>query len=433
MNKEFNQIDILTALYFNCKNYHAFIYKIKPSFFDEEYRDFYFVFQNFYKRFNESPSESVFSVELGGEDLSRANSVLNKVNTNQERVKLLVYDYIVEKLSTFVKRCVIKRFLINSYDLYERSEFDKIIEGVSNLNDALVDNDLGEEYHDKDFFESRYESEDVGSVIRSGIAQFDDTFGGWHSKAMHVVAGPSNAGKTLWLINFVSRLLLNRNGEPNKILYVTLEIDKEQVGRRIDACISGTPMKELWSMRDMNVRELIAQSKDMGNRVIIKEMPAYKTTPSDIDAIIRNLDITSNGDLKPNMVVIDYLGLMMPTITSNSMGLYEKGLGISVELRGIAQRYSVPLIVAAQTNRSSFEDRIGQDKISDSIGIAQTSDLMLTINRNEEDDRANTTKLYLAKSRFSKNGEEFIFNVDYDCMRIEEINSGFGVSSTKED
>ena len=422
--KELNQLDLLTILYIYAKSYHAYVYRIEPMFFEEKYRNFFCILQNHYKKFGLPPDKSVFEVELEGDEKDNALKVHEEVVGQANHVKNFAHDYIIEKLDSFVKKCVIKKFLINGYDLYERGEFDKIIRSFTNLNDALVDNDMGEEYHEKEFFDSRYDSDEVGYVTKSGITQFDDTFGGWHNKTLNVIAGPSNSGKTLWLINFVSRLLLNTGSEPHRILYVTLEIDKEQVGRRIDACVSGTPMRELWSLRDVNVRELIARSKDMGNRVIIKEMPAYKTTPSDIEAMMRNLDLTSQGELKPTMVIVDYLGLMMPTHMNKNMGLYEKGLGIAVELRGLAQTYGVPFIVAAQTNRSSFEDRIGQDKISDSIGISQTADMLMTINRNEEDDRENHVKLYVAKSRFSKNGDTFIFKVDYDCMRAEEFDGG---------
>ena len=103
------------------------------------------------------------------------------------------------------------------------------------------------------------------------------------------------------------------------------------------------------------------------------------------------------------------------------MGLYEKGLVLAVELRSLAQQYNVPFIVAAQTNRNSFQDRPGMDSISDSIGISQTADLMVTINRNEKLDLDGHVEGYLAKSRFSKNGSKFVFGADYETMQLCDI------------
>jgi replicative DNA helicase len=159
-------------------------------------------------------------------------------------------------------------------------------------------------------------------------------------------------------------------------------------------------------------------------------MQAYKTTPSDIDALIRNLDVTSNGELKPDVVIVDYLGLLSPTNMNSRMGLYEKGMAISVELRALAQMYEIPFLVAAQTNRQSFADRVDQDKISDSIGIAQTCDLLMTVNRNEDMDKDDQVVIFLAKSRFCKNGQTFTFHVNYDNMRVEDMMGGVSTANS---
>jgi replicative DNA helicase len=138
---------------------------------------------------------------------------------------------------------------------------------------------------------------------------------------------------------------------------------------------------------------------------------------------MKNLELTSRGELKPDVLLVDYLGLMCPISQSKNDGLYERGLKMAVELRALAQIYDIPVIAAAQTNRDSFENRVGQDKISESIGIAQTADLLLTINRDKskgEGEESDLVEMYLAKSRFSKNDQSLTFKVDYDCMRVED-------------
>jgi len=419
------ELDILTIFYFYAKSFHSYVLRLDSEFFSDEMQPFFEILQAHYKAYGTVPSDKVFETELEGDEQKSAVKIWKKVYENYERVKHLTHDYIVEKLDHFAKGCFLKRFLLNSYDLYETGKYEKIIQNVSRLNESIIDNDLGKEFHDDEFIDDRYDPQNYGSMLRTGFNQFDETFGGWYRKALHIIAGPSNAGKTLWLINIVANLLLNQEQTGLKILYVTLEIDEAQVGRRLDASLLETPMSEVAQYRDLRLREKIAESKETrGNRLIIKEMPGYKTTPSDIEALMRNLEITSEGMLKPDVVIIDYIGLMMPTRMTKDTGLYEKGLGIAVELRSLAQRYNIPFIVAAQTNRSSFEDRVGQDKIADSIGIAQTCDLLMTINRNKELDEKDQVTLYLAKSRFSKSNETFLFQVKYDCMRVDDIMGG---------
>ena len=422
MEKELSALDILTILYFYSKNFHAYMLRLPPDFFPEEHQTFVDILQQYYRSYDKVPPKSAFLLECDGEEADEIAKLYDRVYNNIEMVKHYAHDYITDKLNAFAKKNFLKRFLVESYDLFEQGNYDKIINDVSRLNESIIDNDVGKEYHDEEFFTQRYESLVTGSVTPSGFQQFDDTFQGWHNKSLNIIAGPANSGKTMWLINVVKNRLLDTTRTSNKILYITLEIDKEQVGRRIDSCLTGRSSKELWAKRDLGVRELIALSKDtLGNRVIIKEMPGYKTTPADIEACMRNLSVISDGELAPNMVIIDYLGLLSPTVVTKNQGLYEKGLNIAVELRSLAQQYNIPFIVAAQSNRNSFQDRAGMDNIADSIGISQTADLMLTINRNEQLDNDDQVEVYLAKSRFSKNGLKFIFSADYECMQVADI------------
>jgi len=427
---DLNELDIITLLFFHSRNFHAYVLRLLPHFFADEHQDFFEVMQKHYKAYGKVPSKKVYEVELNGKDKDQALAIWDKVYSNYETVKHLSHDYIADKLGNFAKGCYLKEFIMDSYDNFEQGKYDKIISNVAKLNDSVIDNDLGEEYHDEAFVEERYNSDNYGSYINTGFSSFDDVFGGWYRKALHIIAGPSNSGKTLWLINFVANLLLNTEQKGIKILYITLEIDEAQVGRRLDASFLDQPMSEIAQYRDVNLREKIAESKDTrGNRLMIKEMPGYKTTPSDIEAVMRNLEITSNGELKPDIVFVDYIGLLSPSYVTKNMGLYEKGLAIAVELRSLAQRYNIPFLAAAQTNRSSFEDRVGQDKIADSIGISQTCDMLMTINRNDELDEKNHANIYLAKSRFCKNGELWLFSVNYENMRVNEILGGTAASA----
>jgi len=387
LNSEMTELDTVTVLYFYSKNFHAYMLRLEPEFFTEEFQSFFAITQKYYKAYDKVPPKSAMLMECDELEKESLGATYDRVYQNVEMVKHYAHDYISEKLDAFVKRNHLKRFLINSYDMFEQGMYDNIIDGIGKLRESIIDNDLGAEYHDDEFLKDRYESEKVGSVMPSKFVQFDETFGGWHNKSLNIIAGPANSGKTMWLVNIVKQRLLDTARASNKILYITLEIDKEQVGRRLDASLTGRPARELWDKRDSGFRELIALSKDtLGNRVIIKEMPGYKTTPADIEACMRNLEVVSDGELRPNLVVVDYLGLMSPISKSKNMGLYEKGLAIAVELRSLAQQYNVPFVVAAQTNRNSFGDRAGMDNIADTICIFQTADLFLTIYRKEEVD-----------------------------------------------
>jgi replicative DNA helicase len=432
---EMREDDILTALYCNARNLHAYMMRLEPQFFSERNRKFFELVQGHYKTYGVVPWKPVFETELTGSEKEAMTNILDRITTNYEsRVKLMSQEYIRDKLMTFAKRCFIRKSLVESYNNFEKGNYDEIIDELAQINQCIIDNDYGVEYHDEDYLEERYDR-DITDYIQSKFIQIDETIQGWHKKALTVIAGPANSGKTMYLINAVARQLIDGssyvrsdegsewyNEKPVTVLYITLEIDKSQVGRRLDGCLTNTPVNELGTTNGRKaLKELLKYCKDdLSKRIVIKEMPGYKTTPADIEACMRNLDVISQGELKPDIVVVDYLGLMMPNHFTRNMQLYEKGLALAVELRSLAQRYDVPFIVAAQTNRDSFSDTVGMDKISDSIGISQTADVLITINRNDELDNEGCVILYLAKSRFSQNGKKWLFKVNYDCQRVND-------------
>lgn len=426
--------DVLTVLYCMSREHHAFMMRLEPIFFSEKYRLFFQFVQDYYKEYGCVPWKPVFETEMNEEHRKDMISILDKLTKNYDaRIKKMQPDYIRDKLALFAKRCFIRKYLAEGYVDFQNGKYDEIIEKLSCINDSIIDANYGSLYLEEDAVEERYGRE-LTSYIPSKFLQIDEAMQGWHKKALHILAGPANSGKTMYLVNAVARQLIDGvtrisggkgewfNEKPVNILYITLEIDEEQVNRRIDSCLTNTPTRDLDTESGKKaLRELVKYCKnDLNKRVVVKEMPGYKTTPADIEACMRNLDVVSKGELKPDIVVVDYIGLLSPTVTNKNMGLYEKGLALSVELRSIAQRYDIPVIAAAQTNRDSFSQEIGMDKISDSIGIAQTADVLITINRNEELDREDCVILYLAKSRFSRNGLKFLYKVNYECMRVND-------------
>jgi len=407
--------------------------KIDKDFFSEKFKSFYAVFQSYYKKYGKPPTQAVFKVEYveDSKEQKEALSVYEAIKKNFANIKVIDNAFVVESLNTFVKKSFIKRTLIKSYDDYELGEYDKIIRNFQNMNDAIVDNDLGQSYFDPEFLISRYNSEKTGTTIKTGLNQLDENFGGSHRKTLTVVAGPSNAGKTMFLVNLAASLL-SMTDELKNILYVTMEIDEEQIGKRIDASLFGEPIKTLRTkLKDKTTNEILLQKflskREGGNRLVIKAMRSGSNA-ADIEALIRNLAfIPMKGEekpFKPDVVLVDYLGLLRPIHQSKNMNSYEKGRDISEELRAISQDFNISMWAAAQTNRSSFGNDVGQDSISDSIAIAQTCDIMLTLNRNESLDLANQLMVYLAKSRFSRAGAKFLFSADYECMRLNDIDTG---------
>lgn len=424
------EMDLLTTIFCKPREFHPYVMKLEPDFFGEALRGFFSVFQAYYKKYGKPPPQSVFKVQYdeGSEEQRVALSVYESIKNNYSNIKNLDQNFLLENLNLFVKKSVIKKTLLQSYDEYEAGDYDKIIRNFQRLNEAIIDNDMGKNYFDPKFFVDKYDGERTGTTIKTGSVQFDENFGGLHRKTLTIVAGPSNSGKTMFLVNLAASLM-QMTDELKNILYITMEIDEEQIGKRVDASLLGEPLKNLRSkIKDGSdlIEKFIAR-KESGNKLVIKAMRSGSNA-ADIEALIRNLSfIPLAGEetpFKPDIVLVDYFGLMRPIQQKKNANSYEVGRDIAEELRAIGQDFNVAMVAAAQTNRSSFGNDVGQDAISDSIAIAQTADIMLTINRNEALDTANQIMIYLAKSRFSRAGIKFLFSADYDCMRLNDVDEG---------
>ncbi len=426
------EIDLLTALFCKPRELHPYIMKMEMEFFSESLRRFFEVFRTYYTKYGKPPPQSVFKIshEEGSDEQRKALGIYETIKNNYANIKNLDPDFILENLNLFVKKSFIKKTLLQSFDEYEAGDYDKIIRNFQRLNEANIDNNMGKNYFDPEFFVTKYDSEKTGTTMKTGSTQFDENFGGLHRKTLTIVAGPSNSGKTMFLVNLAA-MLLQMTDELKNILYITMEIDEEQIGKRVDASLLGEPLKTIRTkIRDTSNDDLInkfIKKKEGGNKLVIKAMRSGSSS-ADIEALIRNLSfipmVGEERPFKPDVVLVDYFGLMRNNNPSKNQNGYEKGRDIAEELRAISQDFNLAMVAAAQTNRSSFGNDVGQDSISDSIAISQTADIMLTINRNESLDLANQIMIYLAKSRFSRAGVKFLFSADYDCMRLNDIDEG---------
>jgi replicative DNA helicase len=163
-------------------------------------------------------------------------------------------------------------------------------------------------------------------------------------------------------------------------------------------------------------RKLAEASGRPYGRLIIKEYPPATMNANQLLALAKDLDIKRNG-FKPDFIMVDYLGLMIPNGKAFSDNTYGKLKTVAEELRAVAVKLNVPILSAVQVNRSGYEEsEIGLEKTSDSMGIPMTADVMIMVSRTEDLAANNQLYYHVAKSRFSKNGSGFLVSVDYDFI-----------------
>jgi archaellum biogenesis ATPase FlaH len=238
---------------------------------------------------------------------------------------------------------------------------------------------------------------------------YDLTVGGEHTYFTNGILSHN----TLILGN----IALNAVKHGKNVLYLTFEIDQKELRKRVDANFADFSVRNITQMRE-EVKNKVKNAKQKGNmgRFIIKEFPPASISSLDIESFLHTLNL--KRQFKPDVIVLDYLGIMVP-ISKEHKNSYEKGKAVCEEIRCLSDRHKCPIITAAQTNRSGINQaNVEMDNIADSMGIAHTADLIISLAQTEDLKENCQIKFEVIKSRISRTGAKGIVNIDYDKLKL---------------
>lgn len=159
--------------------------------------------------------------------------------------------------------------MIKSVSLLKSSSFDEISKVI---NDALKlgsDSDFGYDYIQD--FEKRFELK-ARDPISTGWDEVDKLCKGGIGKGeLGVVIAPTGAGKSMVLVHLGTQAM--KMGKT--VVHYTLELQDTSIGIRYDSCLTGVPLSELHSMKEM----IYESVQDVEGRLIIKEYPTKSASP----------------------------------------------------------------------------------------------------------------------------------------------------------
>lgn len=230
----------------------------------------------------------------------------------------------------------------------------------------------------------------------------------------------TNVGKTMLMCNFAAGNLL----DDRNVLYITLEMSREEIGRRIDANLLDISMNELDEQLDFQKYEKrIKKIKHITkNKLIIHEYPTASANVNHFRHLMHELKLKKN--FVPDIIYIDYLNICASVRYKKMTNSYDYVKGIAEELRGLAVEYNVPIISATQANRAGTNTSdMDITNISESFGTGMTVDLLIGLVSIPELDEKNQLLVKVLKSRYGDKRKQgmFVITVDYDKMKLYDI------------
>ena len=217
---------------------------------------------------------------------------------------------------------------------------------------------------------------DKSGYVATGYRDVDEVLGGGMlSGGVYTLAARPSMGKTTFAVNIADRVAK----ETGPVLFVSLEMDTEQLYAKRVARLSGIPSSKLLMGRTLSEYEgeRLAQAMEK-----LAKIPVHLNRVPSAD--IQKIETMARKVKGLVLVVIDYFGIISADKKTNRSSRYEYTTEISGAVKKMARRLKVPVLMLAQLNRAS-ESR--QDKhpqlsdLRDTGAVEQDSDGVIFLYR----------------------------------------------------
>ena len=241
--------------------------------------------------------------------------------------------------------------------------------------------------------------------VLSGLPSLDHMTGGWQKSDLTILAARPSVGKTSLALNIAQHAAIKHG---KRVAVFSLEMSKDQLATRLMAGASGVDIFRIrrGDVEGMNLARIAASVYHLEKAsIFIDDSPV--ASPVDLRSKARRLSADGGVDL----IIVDYLQLMMPTKQTKEGNRVVETSDISRGLKAMARELNVPVIALSQLSRAAEHREGGQPRLADlrdSGAIEQDADLVMLLwrpNGQEHGQATEKIKLSLAKHRNGPTGE----------------------------
>jgi KaiC/GvpD/RAD55 family RecA-like ATPase len=241
-------------------------------------------------------------------------------------------------------------------------------------------------------------------------------YGGFNRGELNIFCAASGGGKSLFLANLgVNWAMAGLN-----VIYLTFELSEALVAMRLDSMVTGISTREIFRSIDEVELKVKMAGKRAGS-VQIKYMPSGKNC-NDIRAYLKEYQVKKGQ--KPDVLLIDYLDLMMPlSVKVSPSDLFVKDKYVSEEIRNLAMETQCITVTASQLNRSAVEEiEFDHSHISGGLSKIMTADNVIGIFTSRAMKERGRYQIQFMKTRSSSGvGQKVDLEFNVETLRILDL------------
>lgn len=252
-----------------------------------------------------------------------------------------------------------------------------------------------------------YKSKKDGCVgLDMGFNNLNYYLGGLQKGKIYILGARPSMGKSAFAMNIAEHVALTHN-----VLFISLEMSRKEYAQRLMFGRAGVDVNAINTGRisDAAIEKVKSQKEYLDSLKLFIET----RTPcrvSDIELAMINI-ISTRGSC--DLVIVDYLQLLTPNSKSGKNREVEVA-EMSRELKSLAVKYNVPIIVLSQLSRALEAREDKRPMLSDlreSGAIEQDADVVMFVYRDEwyhPDDPASRGKgeILIRKNRGGVNNRD---------------------------
>lgn len=211
------------------------------------------------------------------------------------------------------------------------------------------------------------------------------------------------------------------------VLLVTFELDYIKTAMRCLGVMSkDIPINTLIDHQSDVINRVNSLKSNYDGKIFVAELPPEECSVSHIENLVDSL--RKQHGWQPNVVVIDYMDLMVSKRAAYNNDDYTRQKYVANEIRALAKKLNVLVFTATQVNRTTENNKgksIDLNRAAESYAKQFSMDYVISINQSDEE-RVRVPaifRLFVAKNRNGPRNETVTCEINYNTMLVKEINS----------
>jgi replicative DNA helicase len=271
-------------------------------------------------------------------------------------------------------------------------------------------------------FENLSANPETKRGVPSGFTALDNVLAGFQKSDLIILAARPSMGKTTFALDLARNAALIHGAS---VGIFSLEMSDQQLVDRMLAAEAGVDSWKLRTGRLSNDSEYEALQEAMNK---LHKAPIHIIDEAAMNIVkMRSAARRLKNEYGLDMLIVDYLQLMSPTLTKNSDSMVQQVTEISRSLKILAKEMDIPVVALSQLSRA-VEQRGGKPRLSDlrdSGSIEQDADVVMFIhredkmNKDKEAERPNIAEILVEKHR---NGAVGMAELYFDDKHVRFLN-----------